>query len=241
MRNIILGISSVVLLLLIILITSTIFGRNARKNELRMAMNYSMEQALNACGKTDGSAPKSNDELVALFTENLTEQINSKSSITIEILQVDLSKRLLSAKCTLYYNHLNGRLGSVSVTDTVITEQTPSKNQYVQCTFQWQMKGENMADDEQTDLTQSANYYIQEDEFIQVPPGKTWAITHMTGLEKNEEKGQADTKDITSMELEKADNSSKQINIGDVLTSEEISFLKISNVEEYYSITFTEV
>ena len=46
MRNIVIGICSVVFLLMIILIGSTVFGRNARQTELDNALNTSMKNAL---------------------------------------------------------------------------------------------------------------------------------------------------------------------------------------------------
>ena len=103
MRNIVIGICSVVFLLMIILIGSTVFGRNARQTELDNALNTSMKNALETLDSDRNYIPRTNDELVSVFTQLFLQEIDSKSDATVEVLDVDVQKKLLSAKATLTY------------------------------------------------------------------------------------------------------------------------------------------
>lgn len=104
MRNMIIGICSVVFLLMIILVGSTVFGRNARQTELDNALNTSMKNALETLDSDRNYIPKTNDELVSVFTQLFLQEIDSKSDATVEVLDVDVQKKLLSAKATWLEN-----------------------------------------------------------------------------------------------------------------------------------------
>ena len=65
----------------------------------------------------------SNDEFIADFMEALLVQINSDSSIKVNVLDVDYQKGLLSVEVIEKYKHPIGTEGQVSVKRTVIMEQ----------------------------------------------------------------------------------------------------------------------
>ena len=120
MKNIVIGLTSTVLLLLAMLLVFTVFGRQTRTTELNNGLNNAMTIAIGML--EEESAPTSNEELVADFMQAFFMQIDSASDITIEILDVDYTIGLLSVRATSHYKHLTGQDGSVSVEKTIILE-----------------------------------------------------------------------------------------------------------------------
>ena len=232
MKNTIIGVGSTIMLIMIILIISTVYGRSARKSELELAMDYSMEQALNACVKTDGSAPGTDEQLAALFAESMTEQIHSNSALQIEVINVDVSKHLLSAKCTLFYNHLNGRTGSVSLTKTVITEQVYEDNTILSINYTYPFQ-----DDKSSTTTPITNeVYVNLDDKMDVA-GMTGncKVTQIVGIKKNYDTGMFDYEDVNTMTVISG-GSEKTLRVGEIYSASELKNCVVSNTKDYDTI-----
>lgn len=123
MKNVIIGICSVVLIGVLVLTIYTLHGRSIRKQELNRALTWGMENALEKLKEDSAYAPANNEELVALFLQEFLMEIDSKSKVTVNILDVDSKKGLLSAEAILTYSHPIGTTGKVSARETVILEQ----------------------------------------------------------------------------------------------------------------------
>lgn len=128
MKNIIIGLSSIVILLLAILIVFTTFGRQTRINELNNGLNNAMQIAIEMIKEDPEYSPKSNEDLVADFMQAFAMHIDSSSDIEIEILDVDYELGLLSVRATAKYKHLIGTDGSVSVEKTMVLEKYEKEN-----------------------------------------------------------------------------------------------------------------
>ena len=122
MKNIAIGIFSVVVMMLLILIIMTTNGRTTRKTELENALNNAAEIAMEMIAAGDDYSPQSNDELFADFAQAFFMQINSVSDVELVPLALDYKKGLLDVEAISHYTHLNGSKGSVSVRKTIILE-----------------------------------------------------------------------------------------------------------------------
>lgn len=123
MKNIVIGIFSVVIILLSILTIFSITGREQREVELENALNNAMETALEGLMEVKEYQPSSNEELIADFQQAFFMQINSMSDITINILDVDYEKGLLGVEAISEFTYFTGTKGSVSVTKWMILDK----------------------------------------------------------------------------------------------------------------------
>ena len=128
MKNIIIGLASVVILLLAILLVFTTFGRQTRKAELNNGLNNAMQIAIEMLQEDPQYTPKSNEELVADFIQAFSMHIDSSSDIELEILDVDYELGLLSVRATANYKHLTGSDGKVVVEKTIVLEKYEKEN-----------------------------------------------------------------------------------------------------------------
>lgn len=137
MKNIAIGILSTALLLLVMLLGATIYGRSARYTELENALNSSMEAAMEDRNGPRNTAPSDNQEFAALFMERFIEQIDSSSDVKVEILSIDVDNGLLSVKATENFKHLNGKEGQISVVKTITAEEYRTDEGRCSITFCW--------------------------------------------------------------------------------------------------------
>ena len=123
MKSVFLGFGITICSIISIVIVMTLCGTNMRQNEL----NDSVDSALNNTVENQFDdmtySVNSNDELIADFMEALLVQINSDSTIVINVLDVDYQKGLLSVEVIEKYKHPIGTEGQVSVKRTAIMEQ----------------------------------------------------------------------------------------------------------------------
>lgn len=237
MRNLVLGICSVIFLLMVILIGSTVFGRNARQTELDNALNASMKNALETLDSDRNYVPQNNDELVSVFTQLFLQEIDSKSEATIEVLDVDINKKLLSVKATLTYNHLNGKVGTVTSTRTIVMEQSKNKNGFITVNYSWT----------DTDSETGAAYgktvtfhnYQGQNLSSKKSSGK-WTLVAVTGINDKDESDEESTyEELQSIVLKSASGENVTLKVGQSYTYDTLKDIKIDNVDKYNSITFS--
>lgn len=227
MRNFALGMLSMILLLMTILVMSTVYGRSARQNELELALNSSMNHALESLNKERSEAPLTEDEFVAFFIEDFVTQINSVSDVSIEVLDLDIPKRLFSVKATLKYNHLNGRLGTVSSTKTIVLEQFRNDDAIMAVEFVW--SGTNPSGDPES---YSTEYYIANKENLKAQhDSASYILTSVV----------VSTDERTSNHVVFKDASDNDITltVGTAYTSDYINSLKVSDAKLYTNVVFT--
>lgn len=122
MKNIIIGIGSVILICSMIVLIYTQAGRSSRQTELENSLTSAMETAMNLLAERRDYAPKSDEEFVADFMEAFLTEIKSYSDVEVNILDVDYKKGLLSVEAVIKYTHPNGKEGAVSAKRTMILE-----------------------------------------------------------------------------------------------------------------------
>lgn len=146
MKNIIFGIASFLVCLLLILCIYTVQGKDTRKTEAYESLEASL--------KTAGEQVKeetydSDDELKAAFIEYVLAQTDSTSDVQLTVLKADCKKGIISAEIVTTYTHPNGEEGTVSCKKTMIfdkkeeTEET-AKNYQINFYNSSEIKVENL-------------------------------------------------------------------------------------------------
>lgn len=236
MRNTVIGICSVVFLLMIILIGSTVFGRNARQTELDNALNESMKNALETLDSDRNYVPKTDDELVSVFTQLFLQEVNSKSDAAVEVLDVDVQKKLLSVKATLTYNHLNGKQGTVTSTKTIVMEQSKNQNGFVTVNYNWTDK------DGSTSYGKTVTYHDYQNQALSVKSsGKTWKLVSATGIkDSNTDDNESTYEEVKTVDFKNAAGKKVTLTVGSSYSCDTLKKIKIDNVDKYSSLSFTQ-
>jgi hypothetical protein len=228
MKNITISIMSVVLILMLILIGATVYGRSARKTELENAMNYSMEKTVEALAEERGIAPESNDEFIAMFVQLFTSQLSAKSDVEIEILSADYTTGLLSVKATEYYTHVNGRPGAVTLTKTIINEAYGNDSYEATVQYSWASYDEKTETTTNLSLTRS----MGKNEYFN-PPSKAqsdkWKLVKIN------------SNDQTEAEIADADGNAVTMKVGEIYTSAQLETLLLEYPSIYYNWEFQNV
>ncbi|GHU45005.1 hypothetical protein FACS1894111_13020 [Clostridia bacterium] len=128
MKNIVIGICSVVLIFGVVLTAYTLHGRSVRETELSNALSYGMEKAMGMLMAEGSVIPKSDEELVVCFLESFLMQIDSNSVVTVNVLDVDGEMGLLSVEAVLEYKHPIGTKGWVSQKMCILLEAYQVEN-----------------------------------------------------------------------------------------------------------------
>ena len=134
------GIGSITLVLIIILVIYTLHGRSVRQKELDNGLSFGMEKAMEMLS-ADEYAPRSNEEFIALFLEAFLVNFESNSEVTINILQADYEKGLLSVEGILRYKHPIGTTGTVACVRTIILEEYVEEAKKTNFTIQYMVEG----------------------------------------------------------------------------------------------------
>lgn len=142
MSNIVRSVLYTVIIGLLILIVSTISGKTTREVEMENNLSTAVEQALQDILTNGGYEINKydiadNDEFAAEFMQCLMVHLQTDADVTVDIIEIDKEKGILSLKVTETYMHPNGNKGTLSYTRTVILDdyKTPSKYSNVTVTF----------------------------------------------------------------------------------------------------------
>jgi len=123
MKSVFLGFGITICSIISIVIVMTLCGTNMRQNELNDSVDSALKNTVENQLDDMTYSVNSNDELVADFMEALLVQINSDSTIVINVLDVDYQKGLLLVEVIEKYKHPIGTEGQVSVKRTAIMDQ----------------------------------------------------------------------------------------------------------------------
>lgn len=121
MKNMLIAFFAAIIGVLIILTGFTVLGRSTRQVELDNALKSSMEEAINSLMYEEGG-PQTEEAWKAAFLQSMAVQINSASDLTVNFLEVDMEKGLLSVEAVLTWNHPIGTKGRVSSVRTAFLE-----------------------------------------------------------------------------------------------------------------------
>lgn len=122
MKKVIMTILSILIFIILMMTIYTIDGRNVRQTELNNALKLSMESAMDQLILADGN-PQSEEEWKAMFVQSVVMQIDSASDLTVNILEADMDKGILSVEAVLTFRHPVGTKGRVAVQRTILLEE----------------------------------------------------------------------------------------------------------------------
>lgn len=114
MRNAVLIITTTILGVMVLMIVMTINGRMNRSMEITSNLPSIVEETLENMVSNPKYDIHNTNEFIADLTETLSMTVDAKSDVTIEILQCDKERGVLSIRVTLSYTHPNGQIGTVS-------------------------------------------------------------------------------------------------------------------------------
>lgn len=129
MKKMIIAFVSCVVIVIIILIGFTMYGRSMRQIEIDNALTTSMERAMEFLLLEEGG-PKNQEEWEQMFLQALVVQIGSDSELTVHIGEdSSMEKGILTAEAILRFRHPIGKEGTVSTgIRTIILEEYIEEN-----------------------------------------------------------------------------------------------------------------
>lgn len=100
-----------------------IYGRMNYSMELQSNLSSVMEEQINEMMLNEEYSIISTQEFLADFIGNLVVALDGKYDLTVDVLQVDMEKGILSVKVTADFFYLNGNRGRTVCERTVIFER----------------------------------------------------------------------------------------------------------------------
>ena len=123
MKNIILIFTYVVIGALTLGIIVSAMGREARNVELQSNLSNAVEESLANAMEEKNYTIADQNEFLADVTENITEALDTNSTVDVKVMKVDLNKGLLSLRVVESFNYVNGKTGSVKCDRTVVFDK----------------------------------------------------------------------------------------------------------------------
>lgn len=122
MRNIVIGFVFAAMILFSVNIVSTMNSRSTRSQELSDALDTALEGTLSTLSKGTYDISDT-DEYIADLVSNIAGQIQSDSELTVNILDADIEKGIMTVQVKEEYKHVNGKTGAVTASKTVLLEE----------------------------------------------------------------------------------------------------------------------
>lgn len=122
MKNIVIGIASAIILVLLLFCLYTIQGDLTRKRETSNSITQAMENAA-AKMTEDEEVYIGNEEFRTAFVQNLMLQLDSASDVKVKILMSDYKKGLIQAEVAQHYKTPRGDEKDVTQTRTILVEK----------------------------------------------------------------------------------------------------------------------
>lgn len=128
-----------IIVTLMIFIVMTISGKTTREVELEDNLASATEQTLqevltNSKYTTNKCDIKNDDEFVGIFLERLLINLNAEGDVTVDIVNADKDRGILSLKVTEKYTHPNGETGTIQYIKTVVLEDYKTESKYIPVT-----------------------------------------------------------------------------------------------------------
>ena len=126
MKNAVLMFTGGILLMLTLLIITAIYERMNYSMELQSNLSSVMEEQMNEMMLNEEYSITNTQAFLEDFIGNLVIALDGKYDLTVDVLQVDMEKGILSVKVTADFFYLNGKPGTAVCERTVIFEQMQS-------------------------------------------------------------------------------------------------------------------
>lgn len=122
MKNIVIGVASAIVLVLLLFCIYTLQGDATRKTESSDSITQAMENAA-AKMTEDEEVYIGNEEFRTAFVQNLMLQLDSASDVKVKILMSDYKKGLIQAEVAQHYKTPRGDEKDVTQTRTILVEK----------------------------------------------------------------------------------------------------------------------
>lgn len=127
MKNIALGIVNTILGVLTLMIVMSVYGRMNRSMELASSFPSALEETVEHLMINRKYNIHNTNEFLADLVQTLSVSLETESDLTVEILQCDKEKGILSVRAEASYLHPNGKPGTVTCERTVILNRIPEE------------------------------------------------------------------------------------------------------------------
>lgn len=129
MKNVILGIMMSVIMTLVTVIILTTDDRMVRMNEDSLALANALDESIRVID-TDKYSISDTSELISDITQGLLMQIESDSDITVNVMDVDRDKGIVTVEAVENFKKPMGAAGQVAATRTIILEEKEADDAY---------------------------------------------------------------------------------------------------------------
>lgn len=147
MKNIFLGFTMCSLMLLTIAGILSLHTRSSAKTELEDALSAAVEQSLDNVANGKEYTLSSKEEFAADIMEAILLQTDSDAEITINVLEADLEKGILSVEAIEKFDYIGGKKGTVSAKKTAVLDNVTTSQEETYYTIQFFVKNEDGTED----------------------------------------------------------------------------------------------
>ena len=162
MKNVVTGIMMSIILALITIIILTTDDRIVRINEVNTALADALDESLNVLDM-DKYSIADTDELIADVTQGLLVQIESDADITVNVMDADRSRGIVTMEAVENFIKPTGAAGQTAVTRTILLEKQQVQDTYDEDNRQFNITYLN------TDGTKYMTYSIKKNEQLIIP------------------------------------------------------------------------
>lgn len=162
MKNVVTGIMMSIILALITIIILTTDDRIVRINEVNTALADALDESLNVLDM-DKYSIADTDELIADVTQGLLVQIESDADITVNVMDADRSRGIVTMEAVENFIKPTGAAGQTAATRTIILEKQQMQDTYDEDNRQFNITYLN------TDGTEYMTYSIKKNEQLIIP------------------------------------------------------------------------
>lgn len=129
MKNVVMGAMMSIIIALITIIILTTDDRIVRINEDNTALANALDESISIIN-TDKYSISDTSQLIADITEGLLMQIESDSDITINVMDADRDKGIVTIEAVQDFIKPTGKSGQVAATRTIILEEKQPEDTY---------------------------------------------------------------------------------------------------------------
>lgn len=162
MKNVVTGIMMSIILALITIIILTTDDRIVRINEVNTALADALDESLNVLDM-DKYSIADTDELIADVTQGLLVQIESDADITVNVMDADRSRGIVTMEAVENFIKPTGAAGQTAVTRTILLEKQQVQDTYDEDNRQFNITYLN------TDGMEYMTYSIKKNEQLIIP------------------------------------------------------------------------
>lgn len=162
MKNVVTGIMMSIMMALFIIIILTTDDRTIRINEVNTALADALDESLNVLDINKYSIADT-DELIADVTQGLLVQIESDADITVNVMDADRSRGIVTMEAVENFIKPTGAAGQTAVTRTILLEKQQEQDTYDEDNRQFNITYLN------TDGTEYITYSIKKNKQLIIP------------------------------------------------------------------------